>query len=303
MLMERQAPPNTGVREGIDYLRVRVDYCGECSKEVGNTVSWVGGSDLTVPLFTPPVLISGAGRNFLVNDITENVGSTASGPSVTRYYIFPNQNLDPGAALPLGERAVPALQAGESSRVANLVFTMPTGIPVGGHYLAACADANQTVAELDENNNCSFNKLENRVNTAQIIESPNQPPDCSKAVPSMLMLWPPNHKLVTVDIRGVTDPDNDPVSIKIAGITQDEPVNGLGDGDTGPDGFGIGTGQVQLRAERTGNGNGRVYTIAFTGDDGQGSTCNGKVAIGVPHDQGKGSTAIDDGQSYDSTAN
>ena len=30
----------------------------------------------------------------------------------------------------------------------------------------------------------------------------------------------------------MTDPDNNPVSIKIAAITQDEPVNGLGDGDT-----------------------------------------------------------------------
>ncbi|MBS4097428.1 MAG: hypothetical protein KGZ83_11420 [Sulfuricella sp.] len=292
-----------GVREGIDNLRVRIDYCGECSKEAGDTVDWVGGPDLSVPFFTPPVLISGAGRNFFVNDITENVGSTAAAPSVTRYYIFPNQNLDPAAALPLGERAVPALPPGESSRATNLVFTMPVGIAVGGHYLAACADADQIVVELDETNNCSFNKLENRVNTTQIIESPNQPPDCGKAAPSMAVLWPPNHKLATVTVRGVTDPDNNPVNIRITGITQDEPVNGLGDGDSAPDGLGIGTGQAQLRAERSGTGNGRVYAVSFTADDGQGGTCSSSVRVGVPHDQGKGAMAVDDGQIYDSTAN
>lgn len=293
----------TGIREGIDSLRVRVDYCSECSKEAGETVSWVGGADLVVPLFTPPVLISGAGRQFFLNEITENIGTTASPPAVTRYYLFPNQNLDTNEAKLLGQRTVPALQPGESSRVTNQVFILPQGIPVGGHYLAACADVEQAVAELDESNNCSFNTLENRVNVPQIMESPNQPPDCSKATPGSPVLWPPNHKLTTVAIRGVSDPDNDPVSIKITAITQDEPVNGLGDGDTSPDGFGIGGNQAQLRAERSGTGNGRVYVIAFTADDGKGGTCSGNVKVGVPHDQGKGAIAIDDGQNYDSTMN
>ena len=100
---------------------------------------------------------------------------------------------------------------------------------------------------------------------------------------------------------GITDPDGDAVTATVMKITQDEPVNGLGDGDTSTDGFGIGTPQAQVRAERSGTGNGRVYAITFKADDGKGGTCNATVNVGVPHDQGKGSVAIDDGQNYDST--
>lgn len=292
----------SGTREGIDNLRVRIDYCSECWKEANDTVSWVGGPDLTVPFFSPPALVTSGGKTFFLSDITENIGTTASPPSITRYFIFPNQNVDPEAALPLGERTVPALPPGESSTVRNQVYTLPANIPPGTHYLVACADADKSVAELNETNNCSFNPLENRTSVIHLMEPPsNRPPVCSQAAPSMALLWPPNHKLETINILGVTDPDNDTVSIRITAITQDEPVNGLGDGDTAPDGFVVGGGQAQLRAERSGSGNGRVYAIAFTADDGKGGSCSGKVAVGAPHDMGKGKVAVDDGQHYDST--
>jgi hypothetical protein len=115
------------------------------------------------------------------------------------------------------------------------------------------------------------------------------------------LLWPPNHTLVPIGIAGITDPDGDLVTITITGITQDEPTNGLGDGDTAPDGFGVGTTQAQVRAERSGTANGRVYAISFRAEDGKDGACTGVVAVGVPHDQGKGSTPIDDGQKYDSS--
>jgi chitinase len=114
-------------------------------------------------------------------------------------------------------------------------------------------------------------------------------------------LWPPNHQLVAVGVSGVTDPRGDVVSIVITGITQDEPVNGLGDGDTSPDGFGVGTSQAMLRAERSGLGNGRVYVVTFSASNSQGGTCTGQVAAGVPHDQRGQTIPIDDGQRYDST--
>ncbi|MEW6758349.1 MAG: hypothetical protein AB1347_09020, partial [Acidobacteriota bacterium] len=66
-----------------------------------------------------------------------------------------------------------------------------------------------------------------------------------------------------------------------------------------PDGYGVGTAQVSLRAERSGPGNGRVYRIAFTASDGQGDSCSGTVAVGVPHDAKD--IPVDDGQTFDST--
>jgi len=129
----------------------------------------------------------------------------------------------------------------------------------------------------------------------------NQAPDCTNAEPSETLLWPPNHKFVDISISGVTDPDGDSVTITIDGITQDEATNGLGDGDKSPDGDGVGTDTAQVRAERSGLGDGRVYEISFTADDGNGGTCTGSVQVGVPHDQKKPVTAVDSGQSFDST--
>jgi hypothetical protein len=130
----------------------------------------------------------------------------------------------------------------------------------------------------------------------------NQPPDCSKAEPSIKKLWPPNHQWAKIKVLGVTDPDDDPITIVIDSIFQDEPVNGSGDGNTSPDGKGIGSSAASVRAERQGSGNGRVYHITFTANDGNGGTCSGEVSVGVPKSQGKKGGPVDDGALCDSTA-
>ena len=124
-------------------------------------------------------------------------------------------------------------------------------------------------------------------------------PGCADAVASQESLWPANHKLVEIEILGVVDACRQPAAITIDSIMQDEPTNGLGDGDTSPDGFGVGASTAEIRAERSGTGNGRVYHIGFTADDGRGGICTGEVLVGVPHD--KKDVAIDDGPNYDST--
>jgi hypothetical protein len=79
------------------------------------------------------------------------------------------------------------------------------------------------------------------------------------------------------------------------------PSNGLGDGDTSPDGFGVGASTAEVRAERAGNGNGRSYHISFTADDGRGGACSGEVLVTVPKSRGNNGAAVDDGALYDST--
>ncbi len=98
---------------------------------------------------------------------------------------------------------------------------------------------------------------------------------------------------MTVTLSGATDPDGDAVKITVTGVTQDEAINGLGDGDTSPDAAVVAgrTDQVQLRAERSGAGDGRIYRISFTASDGK-LSCTGTVDVGVPHDQ-SGAPPID----------
>ena len=125
---------------------------------------------------------------------------------------------------------------------------------------------------------------------------PNVPPDCSAAVATPAELWPPNHQLVAVSVVGVTDGDRNPPTVTITGVTQDEPV-----GATCPDATGVGTSSVKLRSERLGNGDGRVYHVAFTASDGRGGRCSGTVTVCVPHDQGHGRACGDQGALVDST--
>jgi hypothetical protein len=129
----------------------------------------------------------------------------------------------------------------------------------------------------------------------------NQPPDCSGAYATPSLFWPPNHRFASVGVRGVTDPDGDPVVITVTGVGQDEPVDDAGDGSTCPDALGVGTSTAQIRVERAGPGDGRVYSIDFRADDGRGGVCDGVVTVCVPHDQGHGDACGDQGALADSS--
>ena len=129
------------------------------------------------------------------------------------------------------------------------------------------------------------------------VQNANDPPLATAAAPTIGSLWPPNHNLVSIGITGVSDADNN-ATITITGVTQDEPTNGTGDGDTAIDAIINANGTVLLRAERSGNGDGRVYHIHFTASDPEGSA-SGVVKVTVPHSKKK--VAMDGGELYDST--
>lgn len=127
-----------------------------------------------------------------------------------------------------------------------------------------------------------------------VESTPNTAPDVSNAQASATTLWPPNNKMVPISVQGVTDADGDEVSITITAIMQDERTGKAADAS------GIGTDTASVRAERDGNGDGRVYHILFTADDGNGGITAGEVKVYVPHDQ-SGKPAVDGGALYDST--
>jgi von Willebrand factor A domain-containing protein 7 len=132
-----------------------------------------------------------------------------------------------------------------------------------------------------------------------LVGTNNLPPDVSAAVPSKDRLFPPNGKFAEIDIEGVVDPDGDDVTITIDSIQQDEAVDATGSGSTCPDAGGVGTPTAMLRAERSGNGDGRVYVIAFTATDGRGGTTSSSVTVCVPHNSG--ASCADSQLRFDST--
>ena len=85
-------------------------------------------------------------------------------------------------------------------------------------------------------------------------------------------LWPPNHKLETVNVDVVVTDICDPnPTFVLQSASSDEPDNGLGDGDRANDIQGATLGapdaSVRLRRERSGPGDGRVYTLEYLASD------------------------------------
>jgi hypothetical protein len=107
-----------------------------------------------------------------------------------------------------------------------------------------------------------------------------------------MILWPPNHGMVNVTIAA-NAADNSGLVVLSAVVSSNEAQEGLGDGDTAPDWTEPVIDQVngvitlQLRAERSGSGNGRTYTIMVTATDAAGNASMENVKIIVPHDKGK----------------
>lgn len=136
--------------------------------------------------------------------------------------------------------------------------------------------------------------------TVDLVVASNRAPSCDDAVADMTKIWPPNGNLVPVTISGVTDADGDPVNVIVSEVRQDEqplfgkPANTCGDAT------GVGTSSVSLAARRNGNGDGRVYHLMVTASDGRGGTCQKTVNVCVPHDQGNGSSCVDQGPLFDS---
>ena len=133
-----------------------------------------------------------------------------------------------------------------------------------------------------------------------VVPSTNQLPDCSGVIAQLASDWPADGSFVPVSLAGATDPDDDPVTIAATRVTQDEPVDGEGDGSVCPDAM-IVDGVAHVRRERTEGGNGRVYTIWFRADDGQGGTCYGALDVCIPAG-GSGQPCVKDALSVDSLA-
>jgi uncharacterized repeat protein (TIGR01451 family) len=121
---------------------------------------------------------------------------------------------------------------------------------------------------------------------------------------TQIKLWPPNHlyqKFTVSDFvlsaSDASDPGVNLSSVYILKVTSDEIAKGEGDGNTykdiviGPD-----CKSTQVRSERSGSGDGRVYTITFKVRDASGNytTAIARVVVPVSHAE----AAIDSGPKY-----
>jgi len=114
------------------------------------------------------------------------------------------------------------------------------------------------------------------------------PPLINSATADPSVLWPPNHKMVNLRLTVELKDFCDDATWKIVSVTSNQPVNGSGDGDTSPDWEIVDNHHLKLRAERSGNGGARIYTINLQAEDSAGNKSAPKlVTVTVPKSQGK----------------
>ena len=140
-------------------------------------------------------------------------------------------------------------------------------------------DTDVTLTVIDDNG--LFDTCE-----AIVTVEDEEAPVISSVSASPNKLWPPNHKMVPV-VLAVDATDNCDSVCQIVLVESNEPINGLGDGNTAPDWVITGDLTVKLRAERSGKGNGRVYTIKVECADASENSSTDTATVTVPHDKDK----------------
>ena len=96
-------------------------------------------------------------------------------------------------------------------------------------------------------------------------------------------LWPPNHKMVPVTVTASAADACGAATCAIVSVSSNESANGQGDGNTATDSQITGPNTVNLRAERSGGGSGRVYTLTVRCSDPSGNASTGTTTVTVAH--------------------
>jgi len=104
------------------------------------------------------------------------------------------------------------------------------------------------------------------------------------------LLWPPNHRMIDVTASlSAADACSTP-TVVLDAVSSNEPDDGEGDGDTIDDIqnalLDTADSTLALRAERRGDGDGRIYTITYTATDDAGNATPAARYVLVPHDLG-----------------
>jgi PKD repeat protein len=156
---------------------------------------------------------------------------------------------------------------------ANLTYTFN----LGNHVL--------TLNATDDSGNTGSDTV-----VVKVIDT--TPPEITVSVDPDI-LWPPNHKYVevtaNVTVHDICDPSP---KITLVSITSNEPdnANGIGDGNTTNDIVIVVNSKVigdnftfNVRAERAGNGSGRIYTITYEASDASGNSAQEFATVTVNH--------------------
>ncbi|MFH1679240.1 MAG: C10 family peptidase, partial [Candidatus Eisenbacteria bacterium] len=240
-----QSPPGP-YGVGMTPVTLTVEDEHGCTDECEATVTVV---DVTPPLITCP--------GDVTVECSDHCGTPASDPQLIAFFAGVSASDACDASVLISDDRPPCFPLGPTT----VTFT----------------------ATDDANNQSSCQPVVTVIDTT--------PPEISiEADPDYL--WPPNHKMVDIEVTATVDDvcDDDPV-VLLDTIWSNEPDDGNGDGSFPNDiqacdpTYPCEMFEFQLRSERMGGGDGRVYTIVYSATDVSGNTAYDTAEVVVPHDQ------------------
>ncbi len=240
-------------------------------------------ADLSLTLSaTPQIVVTGSAISYGMTSTNE--GAVAAQPFVV------NDELPPHVAFSSCE-ATGGGQCGGSGNSRSISFpTLQPGasafVTINGVVNCALPDGTVFANTVAVNPLSADPGAEELDSETVFVVASNPPPVISGASVDKPTLWPPNHQMVDVRVAYSVSDNCGAVSTRL-NVSSNEPVNGLGDGDTAPDWQVANDKLVRLRAERAGKGTGRSYTITIEATDSAGRTSSRSVKVVVPHSQKK----------------
>jgi endo-1,4-beta-xylanase len=152
-----------------------------------------------------------------------------------------------------------------------------------------CATPNGTIiGDTAKVASTTLNPNPNPENSASVnITVSDPPPVFSALAPSLPVLWPPNHQMVSEFLSYSVTATCDPNPKLVLSVASNQSTLGAGSGHTTPDWVIIDPHDLQLRAERSPvASSGRVYTLTVTATDSAGASSNAFTMVTVPLSQG-----------------
>jgi uncharacterized repeat protein (TIGR01451 family) len=242
-------------------------------------------ADLSIEKTGPSTVLSGHDITYALvarNNGTDTGRNTATGVTVTD--VIPAGGTFVSSSAPAGwSCSTPSPGAGgtfscSKSTMApgeaatfSLVVNIPCITADGTTIQNTASVAAASTADPDPANNSAF--------VTTTVSDP--PPVISGVSATPAQLWPANHRLVDVTVDYAVSDNCGSVTTTLS-VTSNEPVNGADDGDTSPDWIVVDPHHVQLRAERSGTGSGRTYTITIRAANNMGGTSSAVVTVSVP---------------------
>lgn len=291
LTMKASQPPEIVPPEPADttppVLTVPADITAEATSAAGAAVSFLVSASDDVDGSVPVLADPASGSTFPLGTTIVDVGaSDAAGNIATASFnVRVQDTIAPVLTVPANVAAEATSAAGAAVSYPEATATDAVGVTSITYSAAsgstfALGTSTVAVSASDAAGNTSTGSFTVTVRdtTSPVITSlgTNAP-----------TLWPPNHKMVPVTVSAVASDLVGVSSLKIVSVTSNEPDNGLGDGDTAGDIEVTGDLTLKLRAERSGSGNGRIYTITVEARDAAGNASTKTCTVSVPKSQGK----------------